>query len=149
MSSEDHEDAGTFAELVLSVARKLSTQELDDTQIVQLTNLESVIMRYIDDNPGVTPSRIGTELGLSSGNMSATLRALEAKELVQRNPDAADRRVVRVYPTKKAAANLKLLHAAWSRALSPLLPPGVDLQPLIDALDQVNTNLQAAQKPTP
>ncbi|MFE7190554.1 MarR family winged helix-turn-helix transcriptional regulator [Kitasatospora sp. NPDC057541] len=47
--------------------------------------------------PGITPGRLGEELGLSSGAVTAVLDRLERAGHVRRTRDAADRRLVLVH----------------------------------------------------
>lgn len=135
-----------LADLILTIARKIAAHEIDDESFVPLSNLEAVVMRCIDRHPGIGPSEIATELGLRSGNMSAALRALDAKGLILRTPDPDDRRAVRVFPTPTAAANIELLRAQWIRTLAPVIPPDADLAPVIDLLERIDGRFQAGGK---
>ncbi|MFF7457244.1 MarR family winged helix-turn-helix transcriptional regulator [Kitasatospora sp. NPDC008115] len=56
------------------------------------------IMRAGDatGSPGITPGRLGEELGLSSGAVTAVLDRLERAGHIRRTRDAADRRLVLV-----------------------------------------------------
>ncbi|MFB7470336.1 MarR family winged helix-turn-helix transcriptional regulator [Kitasatospora sp. NPDC056184] len=47
--------------------------------------------------PGITPGRLGEELGLSSGAVTAVLDRLERAGHIRRTRDAADRRLVLVH----------------------------------------------------
>ncbi|WP_380281988.1 MarR family winged helix-turn-helix transcriptional regulator [Kitasatospora purpeofusca] len=48
-------------------------------------------------SPGITPGRLGEELGLSSGAVTAVLDRLERAGHIRRTRDAADRRLVLVH----------------------------------------------------
>lgn len=70
-----------------------------------------------------TPAAVAEYLGATRGTVSQTLRALEAKGLVERSADAADRRATHLAPTP-----------AGHRLLGEALPPLVVVEAL-EALD--------------
>jgi DNA-binding MarR family transcriptional regulator len=119
-------DSADLADLILRVARRIQALEVRESGGVALTHLEAMVMSRIDDEPGVTPKTLGTELGLRSSNTSAALRSLEGKGLITRIPDAADGRVTRIHPTTLAAENLAQVRQVWRRALAPALGEGRD-----------------------
>lgn len=119
-------DSADLADLILRVARRIQALEVRESGGVALTHLEAMVMSRIDDEPGVTPKTLGTELGLRSSNTSAALRSLEGKGLITRIPDAADGRVTRIHPTTLAAENLSQVRQVWRRALAPALGDGPD-----------------------
>jgi DNA-binding MarR family transcriptional regulator len=119
-------DSADLADLILRVARRIQALEVRESGGVALTHLEAMVMSRIDDEPGVTPKTLGTELGLRSSNTSAALRSLEGKGLITRIPDAADGRVTRIHPTTLAAENLAQVRQVWRRALAPALGDGRD-----------------------
>ncbi|MFZ2527357.1 MAG: MarR family transcriptional regulator [Rhodococcus sp. (in: high G+C Gram-positive bacteria)] len=142
----DDSEISDLADLILTIARKITAHEIDDESFVPLSNLEAVVMRCIDRHPGIGPSEIASELGLRSGNMSAALRALDAKGLILRSPDPDDRRAVRVFPTPKAAVNIEMLRAGWIRTLAPVIPPDADLTSVVAVLEQIDARFHAGGK---
>lgn len=137
MSSADDERTADLADLIQSVARKIGAHERE-AGIARLSSLESLALRFVDRNHGVKPSDIAVELGLQSGNMSAALRALEAKGLVRRSADPVDRRAVRVESTALAADNLRRLREEWIDLLTPLLPDGHDVGSIVRFLEELD-----------
>ena len=90
----------------MSVSRDIRGHGLSDPGIIEITHLESLVMGFLERNPGAGPSTISAQVGLRSSNASAVLRSLEEKGMVRREPDPHDRRSVTVHPTPLAASNL-------------------------------------------
>lgn len=133
-----------FAELVLSVARRLTLLEHGASGTVALSQLEAMVMRHVDDEPGTTPSRIAATLGLKSSNTSAALRDLEAKGFVRRTVDPADGRGVRVEPTAQARESLALKRAYWVSRLDEHLSDEAALTAAVRLLAELDADLQTA-----
>lgn len=130
---------GDIADLLLRVARKI--QLTGPGEGIELTHLESMVMTRIDDMPGITPTELRTALNLKSSNMSATLRSLETKGLVERTRDAADGRMVRILPTAFAAENLAWVRDSWTGALAGLLPDAAENTQLAAVLRRLDEGL--------
>ena len=135
-----------FAELVLSVSRRLNLLDHGDAGSVPLSPLEAMVMRHIDAVPGTTPSRIAASLGLKSSNASAALRDLEAKGFVRRSVDPADGRSVRVEPTAFARDNLASKRRYWVDLLAPMLGDDVALASATQLLAGLDKTLETAAR---
>lgn len=133
-----------LAELVLSVARRLTLLEHQAPGTVPLSQLEAMVMRHVDAEPGTAPSRISATLGLKSSNTSAALRELEAKGFIRRTVDPTDGRGVRVEPTPVARENLALMHDHWVGRLAPHLPDVTALGAAVDLLARLDGALEAS-----
>lgn len=78
---------------------------------------------YIADvcaNPGVTQEQLSRIMYVHKSNVARQMGSLEEKGFIERRADPADRRSLRVYPTKKAYAALekvKKAHAEWLELL--------------------------------
>lgn len=81
----------------------------------------------------VTPSRIATSLGLSTGSVTALIDRLEAKGLVERSRDPSDRRGVLVSATPKVFKTIGALYASCSE----ILKTTVAAYPLAEQIDAV------------
>jgi DNA-binding MarR family transcriptional regulator len=142
MTSERHERAAQLADLahfVLSVARDIHIYGQIDPEIIEITQLESLVLNHVARNPGVSPSRLCDEVGLRSSNASAVLRSLEAKGMIQRIPRREDRRSVSLQATPLAARNLEKVRTEWARILDRYIEDTVDLSSaitLLRALDE-------------
>lgn len=147
----DVELLADLAEVVLTIARKLSAREssAEFDGVIRLSGLESMVMRFIDRQQSTSPSRISSELGLLSANTSAALRSLESHGLVTRVPDPVDKRSVLVRPTELAAQNLQRVRSAWSDMLRPVLPDGSDVGKIVAALTELDADFTAEPQTRP
>ncbi|ANP74444.1 MarR family winged helix-turn-helix transcriptional regulator [Cryobacterium arcticum] len=102
-----------LAEVILRAARELSFREHRDSGTISLTPANANVMRYIDRNPGATPSDVADATGVLRSNLSASLRELERLGFVERRSDPADGRGVQLFPTERAARNLAVIRAGW------------------------------------
>lgn len=136
---ERNEAAADLADAVLSVARKITVRD-HAAGVDVLSPVESLVLRVVSSAPGISPSAAAARVGLTSSNMSAALRSLEARGLVRRSPDPADRRCVRLASTGLAAENLDRIRAGWAAMLAPLVgddPARLDATlALLGALDE-------------
>lgn len=106
-----------LADLSIAISRHLT---LLGRQRPDRTQLEGLVMRFIDHHPGVTPGFVAQALKLRSSNLSALLRSLETAGLVRSERDAADRRSSRLYITEQALANVREIKKAWADDLEGL-----------------------------
>ena len=126
-----------LADLIFAIGRQIRPSH--DLSTEMCTPVESIVMRFIDRNPG-TSARVAAEATLlPSSNFSRVLRGLERKGLVRRDIDAHDSRSVHLYPTARARENLQHLREAWSRTLEGIVddPQTIDL---------VNTTLRRIER---
>lgn len=144
MTTDRTAQLADLAHLVLSVARDIRLNGHADPEIIEISELESLVMGHIEHHPGVSPSRLCTAVGIRSSNTSAVLRALEAKGLIRRNPDPDDRRAVAVHPTALAEGNLERVRAEWSQLLAQHLDDTVDIEAAIDVLRGIDRSIRQA-----
>jgi TRAP-type C4-dicarboxylate transport system substrate-binding protein/DNA-binding MarR family transcriptional regulator len=97
-----------------------------------------ILLTCTGDEAGHRPSDIAAELRLDGSSLSGHLERLEALALIERRPDAGDRRVIRVYATP-AGRRLAEEIEPVGRALSELEP---DLS--AEALGRVERAAQTA-----
>jgi DNA-binding MarR family transcriptional regulator len=118
-SDDRHTDErmADLADLILALARTITTESLLDEQVVELTATEINVMRFVDRHPGTSPTEVAAATGLQRSNLSRALRTLEAKGLVKRSTGRGDARQAQLNPTRRAEANLRRLRANWSRLL--------------------------------
>ena len=81
-----------------------------------LSELE--VMRLLVRQPGLSVGEAAKALGLQSSNVSATVRSLVARDLLERRRDEGDGRMTRLYPTRKAIAHRDRQEAAWGDQLA-------------------------------
>ena len=106
-----------LAEIVLAVAREIRIREFAAKPEIALTPSHASVMRYVDSNPGTTPSEAADATGLKRSNLSTTVRQLEASGLIERRDDPEDGRGVRLYPTEQAAATRAQIREQWTDLL--------------------------------
>lgn len=109
--------AADLVDTILAIARELSADAPPDG-IPELTPVEGHVLRYIGHHPGSTAKAVSAASRLRSSNLSAVLRGLESKGLVERMPDAADARIIRLGITRLAEQHLRLVRAAWARRIA-------------------------------
>jgi DNA-binding MarR family transcriptional regulator len=79
------------------------------------------VMRYVDQHPGTSVGGAAAALGLRQSNVSAAVRGLAGRGLVERVADAADRRVARLHPTARARSRRGTVEDAWAQTLGSAL----------------------------
>ncbi len=132
-----------LAEAILGVGRELRLHDYA-SDVVELTASEAHVMRHIDRHPGVTPSDLARATGLQRSNMSTALRALERRGFVERRADPRDARGINLFPTDRAAENLKRLRRQWAQLLSGALGGDVKKAAAATALlERVEVELMA------
>ncbi|MDR1185875.1 MAG: MarR family transcriptional regulator [Bifidobacteriaceae bacterium] len=134
-----------LAELIMSLSRWLQAEVVRDAGAVQLSSLERMIMRDIEQNPGTTPGRLGRHLGLRSSNTSAALRSLERQGMVRRAHDPADRRRIQLFPTPKAQGNLARVRASWADLLGPHLDSDAAVAHAVALLTDLDRSLRPTE----
>jgi DNA-binding MarR family transcriptional regulator len=107
-----------FADHVLEIAREIQVRGYASPEAVSLTQSEGTVMRYLFREPGTLPSEVASATGLQRSNLSAVLRGLEEKGLIERLADPEDGRWVRIHPTAKAISNYALVRGEWSSAVA-------------------------------
>jgi DNA-binding MarR family transcriptional regulator len=107
-----------FADHVLEIAREIQFRGYTSPEAVSLTQSEGTVMRYLFAQPGALPSQVAAATGLQRSNLSAVLRGLEEKGLIERVPDPEDGRWVRVHPTAEALRNYALVRREWGSAVA-------------------------------
>ena len=107
-----------LADLVLEIAREVQFRGYRSPEAVSLTPSEGTVMRCLLPRPGALPSEVAFATGLQRSNLSAVLRGLEEKGLIERVPDPEDGRWVRIHPTPHAVRNFALVRQEWGSAVA-------------------------------
>jgi DNA-binding MarR family transcriptional regulator len=119
-----------FADHVLEIAREIQFRGYASPDAMSLTSSEGTVMRYLFPHPGALPSHVASATGLQRSNLSAVLRGLEEKGLIERVADPEDGRRVRIHPTQRAIANYELVRREWGAAVAA----AADGDPAVDAV---------------
>lgn len=107
-----------LADLILVIAREIQFRGYTDPRAQRLTQSEGMVMRYLQDDSDAAPSRIAAAIGLRRTNMSAVLRALEKKGLIERHTRPDDARGVRVHSTNRGKTNYSVVRGEWGTAVA-------------------------------
>jgi len=76
------------------------------------------VLKGVLASPGLTVGALAASLGLQRPNVSSSLRTLESQGLVERAPDAADRRRTLVQPTPRARNESQAIASAWRSVIA-------------------------------
>ena len=69
---------------------------------VGLNGGQYVYISNVCRNPGISQEQMSRQILINKSNVARQLASLEQNGFVRREPDAKDRRVMRVYPTERA-----------------------------------------------
>ncbi|WP_225046939.1 MarR family winged helix-turn-helix transcriptional regulator [Lacticaseibacillus kribbianus] len=141
MTTEPHmADTTLFANLFVTLAQAVS-QNLSLAHL-GLSNLELITVITVYTHPGIAMSALAEQMGISGPQLSRTIGQLEARDLVRRAHNPANRRVVNVMRTtagvklaedhmamvqQRLAERLAGLSAADHAALAKHLGATIDL----------------------
>ncbi|MDR1853216.1 MAG: MarR family transcriptional regulator [Propionibacteriaceae bacterium] len=115
---DDVKQAADLAQVVLSLSRQLKHATDERYSGDRLSGIEASVMSLVETEPGISTTRIARTLDMKCSNVSAVLRALEAREFLAREPDESDGRKIRVYPLPASAKNLDKLREFWGELLA-------------------------------
>jgi DNA-binding MarR family transcriptional regulator len=113
--------AAPLARRFQQICVTMVAEALSGAGIVQL---EWAVLTFIEDVPGIDQRRLSQAMGIDRNSVSSILERLEAKGLVKRRINGADKRAREVYLTAKAEAQRRRYQpktrAANERILAPL-----------------------------
>lgn len=124
----------------------------DRARATGLPSSEIALLKQVVDQPGSTVGELAVALGLRQPNVSAAARELQLRGLVLKEPDAADRRIVRVFPTPRGIAEHREIAQSWTEGLAAafdrLEPHHQDaLETAVDALEELHRLLRVDPVP--
>ncbi|MGN9838288.1 MarR family winged helix-turn-helix transcriptional regulator [Nonomuraea sp. H19] len=139
-----------LADLALIIAREIQFRGYTDERAVQLSPSEGMVMRHLQGDPAAPPSRIAAATGLQRTNLSAVLRGLESKGLIERHVCPDDRRGVTVHLTERGKANYAIVRQEWAAEVSAAAGRDTgDLDAALQLLRAVVDGLVAARPGAP
>ncbi|WP_420369517.1 MarR family winged helix-turn-helix transcriptional regulator [Curtobacterium sp. L1-20] len=134
-----------LADVVLRIAREVDPNGARLPEVVPLTGTEALVMRWVDRNPGSTPSAVADATALKRSNTSVALGSLVAKGMVERRPHPEDARTVQLFSTPLAGQSIARLHAHWSGVLrSALAGDERDVDATVALLTRIDAGLRDA-----
>jgi DNA-binding MarR family transcriptional regulator len=96
----------TIRSMVLRLVAEVSLREHGASQRLGLGGTDMRFLTLLDLYGPLTPGRLATLTGLTTGSVTGVIDRLERSGFVSRERDGADRRKVRVVPVPAAAARL-------------------------------------------
>lgn len=112
-----HEASKALVELSWWVQRKGPMR----AGIEVLPSTEVVILGYMEDHPGTITTEISEALDIKPSNVSAAVRALVEKGLVEKTPDVKDGRKSRLHLSELARKNKGTIDAAVMGSIDEVL----------------------------
>lgn len=135
-----------LAALVNSIAREIELRTEPQAGLTPMTPLEINVMSYLDEHAGSTPCEAARDVGLQRSNMSAILRSLTTKRMIDSVPDQQDGRKIHLHSTAEAKRDLILHRASWAKILDEAIGDDEQLRPCLKALEQVNAAMLAQRR---
>jgi DNA-binding MarR family transcriptional regulator len=135
-----------FADHVLEIAREIQFRGYTSPEAVSLTLSEGTVMRYLFPHPGALSSEVASATGLARSNLSAVLRGLEEKGLIERVADPDDGRWVRIHPTAQAIRNYELVRREWASAVASAADDDAAVEMVVPLLARVHAGLVRARQ---
>jgi DNA-binding MarR family transcriptional regulator len=135
--------------LLNDVARLLRTRFDQRARSRGMTRAQWVILARVDAKPGLSQNELAALLEVEPISVGRLVDRLEARGLVERRPDPADRRIRRLHLLPSAAPVLEEITKA-REVLGAELLQGVDAEArtrMVDALLQMKNNLTTEPAP--
>jgi DNA-binding MarR family transcriptional regulator len=120
-ATADADDLRRLAVALHDLSRTVRQAQSTQPGPPRLPPTEFELMRYVAAHPGTSVGAAAEGLDLRQSNVSAAVRGLVARGLVERAPDAADRRVTRLRPTELAEQHKDPVESGWARTLGAAL----------------------------
>jgi MarR family transcriptional regulator, transcriptional regulator for hemolysin len=132
-----------FGFILNDVARLLRTAFDRRVKSLGLTRSQWWVLNHLFRNDGTTQSELADILEIEKATLGRLLDRLEQKGWIQRQADAGDRRVKRVFLTEEVEPALKAMRAAAAELRRDALVglSAEDQTRFVDALLAVKTNL--------
>jgi DNA-binding MarR family transcriptional regulator len=135
--------------LLHDVARLLRTRFDQRARSKGMTRAQWVILARVSAKPGLSQNELAAILEVEPISVGRLIDRLEARGLVERRPDPADRRIWRLHLLPAAEPDLEEISKARG-VLGDLLLDGVDPEvrtQMVDALLKMKNNLTAEPAP--
>jgi DNA-binding MarR family transcriptional regulator len=86
-----------------------------------LPTSEVAVLRAVLERPGRGVTDVATSVAMQPSNVSAALRSLVARDLVEKRPDPHDKRMALLYPTEKSLAHRAAIEDELSASVAEVL----------------------------
>jgi DNA-binding MarR family transcriptional regulator len=115
---DDEQRWANLAHLALIISRKIQYDGNRDSRAASLTQSEAVVLCYLLHEDPATPSRIAYATGLLRPNVSASLRTLKNKGLIEKRINPTDGRGFTVHPTTLGRAAHERVRHEWATSVA-------------------------------
>ncbi|GLX99971.1 MULTISPECIES: MarR family transcriptional regulator [Actinoplanes] len=112
--SDDDQTAVDLMLLAHQLHRSLDRRAQVDFAHPKPPELHLVALWHVHENPGCTVRQLADALQLKPNNASALVTAMVNDGMLRREPDADDRRVVRLHTTPQAAGRMTQVQALFT-----------------------------------
>ena len=140
-----------FGFLLRDLSRRYVLRFEQHASEISLTLMQCKALAQLEQNEGVSQSRLADLTDIEPMTMVRILDRMEADRILERRPDPADRRARRLYLTDKAAPLLKEIWRLVEVTRSEMFA-GVsrqDREVFLDVLERLHANASALEGPTP
>jgi DNA-binding MarR family transcriptional regulator len=103
------EPSEAIIDLLQDVQRRLFEHVRSTFRELEVPRAEMMVMLQVDEQPGVALSELARRCGIVKSHVSNTVEELHRRGLVDRRPDPADQRLMRLYLTAAAGERLSRL----------------------------------------
>lgn len=125
----------SIVHLVFQLARHLATSMDRRMAPFNVTGQQAALLLRCSVSPDATPSRLAPWLGTDNAGITRLLDRLEAKGLIERRMNPADRRAIVVQPTAAGQALVPQLVPAFREVIAQLLDGfATDELPMLESL---------------
>lgn len=119
---ESNSNSKQFGRLFMILTQTvIQSRTLDN---LGLTRLQAMALRSVNKQPGITMTQLAKLIGITSPQLTRIISTLEDRDLVQREHNVDNRRIVNVQQTKKGRAvideSTKLIDQRTKEQLSSL-----------------------------
>ncbi len=112
---------GQLATVLRDLAWTIQRLVPEAAGIKPLPASEIAVLKQILRSPGITVTELARLLGMQQSNVSAAVRVLVERGLVERERDPEDRRVTKPATTEKLLGEKEAIDSAWSGTIRTAL----------------------------
>lgn len=123
-----------------------------------LSPLSFLLLRRIEEEPGITLSELARRVGSSKSHASTMVDQLAQEGYVEKRSDPADQRVIRLHVTKEAERTFERMgeraEEVWAIVLQEFSEAEIEdierfLRTLLSALERANARIDRAESASP
>lgn len=121
--------------------KRESIQEMDILNVTGVSRGEFRVLLVLNSEKGISLGEIANGWSMQNSNITTTVRSLVDKDLAIKKKDSKDRRITKVFITKKGEELRSLITAEFDRKIDENLDK-VNIEKISTALDAINDILE-------